>query len=43
MKLAYGDGTVALDWSKIVHVESPQTFVVADKEENGTQAGFKVR
>ena len=34
VKLPYGDGTVALDWSKIVHVESPQTFVVADKEGN---------
>ncbi|HWY58587.1 MAG TPA: DUF481 domain-containing protein [Terriglobales bacterium] len=32
VKLTYADGTVALDWSKIAHVESPQTFVVADKE-----------
>src|ERR1700723_3126678 len=32
VKLEYADGTVALDWSKIVRVESPQTFVVADKE-----------
>jgi Protein of unknown function, DUF481 len=31
VKLEYADGTVAMDWSKIVHVESPQGFVVADK------------
>lgn len=31
VKLEYADGTVAMDWSKITHVESPQTFVVADK------------
>jgi hypothetical protein len=31
VKLEYVDGTVAMDWSKIVHVESPQGFVVADK------------
>jgi putative salt-induced outer membrane protein YdiY len=32
VKLEYADGTVAMDWSKITHVESPQSFVVADKE-----------
>jgi hypothetical protein len=32
VKLEYADGTVAFDWSKIDHVESPQRFVVADKE-----------
>ena len=31
VKLAVGEGTVSLDWSKISHIESPQTFVVADK------------
>ncbi len=31
VKLEYADGTVAMDWSKIVSVESPQNFVVADK------------
>jgi hypothetical protein len=31
VKLEYGDGTVAMDWSKIVSVESPQRFVVGDK------------
>jgi hypothetical protein len=31
VKLEYADGTVAMDWSKITHVESPQNFVVADK------------
>jgi len=31
VKLEYADGTVAMDWSKITRVESPQTFVVADK------------
>jgi hypothetical protein len=32
VKLDYADGTVAMDWSKIARVESPQSFVVADKE-----------
>src|SRR5271156_4739881 len=32
VKLEYADGTVAMDWSKIAHIESPQSFVVADKE-----------
>ncbi len=31
VKLEYVDGTVAMDWSKIVGVESPQNFVVANK------------
>jgi hypothetical protein len=31
VKLDYADGTVALDWSKIARVESPQSFVVADR------------
>ena len=31
VKLDYADGTVAMDWSKITRVESPQSFVVADK------------
>ncbi len=31
VKLEYADGTVAMDWSKIVSVESPQSFVVADQ------------
>jgi hypothetical protein len=31
VKLDYVDGTVGMDWSKIVHIESPQGFVVADK------------
>ncbi len=30
VKLEYADGTVALDWSRIARVESPQTFVVGD-------------
>lgn len=33
VKLSYADGTVALDWSKITHVESPQGFVVEGKAE----------
>ena len=32
VKLEYAEGTVAMDWSKIVKVESPQGFVVADKD-----------
>jgi putative salt-induced outer membrane protein YdiY len=32
VKLEYADGTVAMDWSKIAHVESQQSFVVANKE-----------
>jgi hypothetical protein len=31
VKLENADGTVAMDWSKIVSIESPQSFVVADK------------
>jgi uncharacterized protein DUF481 len=31
VKLEYADGTVAIDWSKITRIESPQKFVVADK------------
>ena len=31
VKLDYADGTVAMDWSKIASVDSPQSFVVADK------------
>src|SRR5271169_3850588 len=31
VKLEYADGTVAMDWSKIARVASPQSFVVADK------------
>jgi len=34
VKLDYADGTVAMDWSKIAHVESAQSFVVADKAGN---------
>jgi hypothetical protein len=34
VKLGYVDGTVAMDWSKIVSIESPQHFVVADKSGN---------
>src|SRR5208283_4358501 len=30
VKLDYADGQVAMDWSKIAHIESAQTFVVAD-------------
>jgi len=33
VKLSYVDGTVALDWSKITHVESPQGFVVEGEAE----------
>src|SRR5271167_1027627 len=32
VKLEYADGTVAMDWSKIARLESPQSFVVADKD-----------
>src|SRR5450631_3544465 len=32
VKLEYADGTITMDWSKIVRVESPQSFVIADKE-----------
>ena len=31
VKLEYAEGTVAMDWSKITSVVSPQNFVVADK------------
>ena len=31
IKLDYADGTVAIDWSKVAYLESPQGFVVADK------------
>ena len=34
VKLEYADGTVAIDWTKIVRVESPQSFVVANTEGN---------
>ncbi len=34
VKLDYADGTVAMDWSKIARIESPQSFVVADKGGN---------
>jgi hypothetical protein len=34
VKLEYADGTVAMDWSKIAHVESSQSFVVASKAGN---------
>jgi uncharacterized protein DUF481 len=30
VRLDYVEGTVAMDWSKIARVESPQSFVVAD-------------
>jgi hypothetical protein len=32
IKLEYADGTVAMDWSKIVGIESSQNFVIADKD-----------
>ncbi len=32
VKLEYADGKVAMDWSKVARVESPQSFVVADKD-----------
>jgi putative salt-induced outer membrane protein YdiY len=32
IKLEYADGTVAIDWSKVARIESPQSFVVADKD-----------
>jgi putative salt-induced outer membrane protein YdiY len=31
VKLDYADGTVAIDWLKIVRIESPQSFVIVDK------------
>jgi hypothetical protein len=34
VKLEYADGTVAMDWSKIARIESPQSFVVAEKDGN---------
>jgi hypothetical protein len=34
VKLEYAEGTVGMDWSKITRVESPQNFVIADKEGN---------
>ncbi len=30
IKVEYAEGTIAMDWSKIARVESPQSFVVAD-------------
>jgi putative salt-induced outer membrane protein YdiY len=41
VKLEYGDGTVALDWSKIIRVESPQQFVVADVSGNRYTGSLK--
>ena len=32
VKLDYADGTVSIDWSKIARIESPQSFVLADKD-----------
>jgi hypothetical protein len=32
VKLDYGDGTVSIDWSKVVRIESPQIFVIADEK-----------
>jgi hypothetical protein len=32
VKLEYGDGTVSIDWSKVVRIESPQIFVIADEK-----------
>src|SRR6478672_6562951 len=29
---ANGDGTVSIDWSKVVRIESPQIFVIADEK-----------
>lgn len=31
VKLDYADGTVEVDWTKIAHIESSQSFVVANK------------
>jgi putative salt-induced outer membrane protein YdiY len=31
VKLGYADGTIAMDWSKVASINSPQTFVVVDK------------
>lgn len=31
VKLEYAEGTIAMDWSKVAGVDSPQGFVVADK------------
>ena len=41
VKLDYADGTVAMDWSKIVHVESAQSFVVADNAGNRYTGSLK--
>jgi Protein of unknown function, DUF481 len=41
VKLDYADGTVALDWSKISHIESPQSFVIADKTGNRYSGGIQ--
>jgi hypothetical protein len=32
VRLPYAQGEIGLDWSKVARVESPQTFVVADKK-----------
>lgn len=34
VKLEYAEGTIAMDWTKIAHVETPQSFVVADRDGN---------
>lgn len=34
IKLDYADGTVAIDWSKISRVDSPQDFFIMDKKEH---------
>jgi hypothetical protein len=34
INLAYGDGTVSIDWTKVASVTSPQVFVVADVNGN---------
>jgi putative salt-induced outer membrane protein YdiY len=41
IKLDYADGRVSIDWSKIVRIESPQSFVVSDNDEKRHTGGLK--
>jgi len=43
VKLEYAEGTIAMDWSKIARLESPQSFVVADKTGSATRAPSRRR
>lgn len=41
VNLPYADGTVALDWSKVAHIESEQGFIVADNTGRNYDGGLR--